>query len=396
MMDAFLSFLSNGLLNWSVGQVVIFTLVVTHITIVSVTIFLHRNQAHRALDLHPIASHFFRLWLWLTTGQHTKEWTAIHRKHHAKCETDEDPHSPVSKGIHKVLWQGADLYRIEAKNQETLDKYGSGTPDDWMERHIYTPFTFYGVFVMMAIDVALFGLIGITVWAVQMAWIPFHAAGVINGLAHWWGYRNFDSPDASTNISPWGIWIGGEELHNNHHTYGTSAKFSTKWYEFDIGWAYICILSALGLAKVKKNQPKAVFVRDTPVDENTLESIIKNRYDVMAHYAASLRASLKSEIALLKQVDLAAATRLKAVRKKVLRDAANIDKSVVAQLEQEISVSPTVQKLYDMRNELAVLWQRSTMTKEQLLAHLHDWCERAEKSGIEALQLFALRLRTYR
>lgn len=395
-MNDLLTFLANGVLGWSVGQMVIYTLIVTHITILSVTIFLHRHQAHRALDLHPIVSHFFRFWLWLTSGQHTKEWTAIHRKHHAKCETEEDPHSPVTKGIHKVLWQGADLYRIEAKNQETLDKYGAGTPDDWMERKIYTPFTFYGVVLMMVIDFVLFGFAGLTVWAVQMAWIPFHAAGVINGLAHWWGYRNFDSPDAATNISPWGLWIGGEELHNNHHTFATSAKFSNKWYEIDIGWGYIRVLSALGLAKVKKTQPKAVFVRDISVDEHTLESIIKNRYDVMANYAKSLRKSLKSEIELLSNTDKAAAQRLKSVRKSILRDTDNIKQTVVEQVEHNIQVSPTVQKLYDMRNELALLWRRSNLTREQLLAHLKDWCERAEQSGIEVLQHFALRLRSYR
>ena len=395
-MNDLLTFLANGVLGWSVGQMAIYTLIVTHITILSVTIFLHRHQAHRALDLHPIVSHFFRFWLWLTSGQHTKEWTAIHRKHHAKCETEEDPHSPVTKGIHKVLWQGADLYRIEAKNQETLDKYGAGTPDDWMERKIYTPFTFYGVVLMMVIDFVLFGFAGLTVWAVQMAWIPFHAAGVINGLAHWWGYRNFDSPDAATNISPWGLWIGGEELHNNHHTFATSAKFSNKWYEIDIGWGYIRVLSALGLAKVKKTQPKAVFVRDISVDEHTLESIIKNRYDVMANYAQSLRKSLKSEIELLSNTDKAAAQRLKSVRKSILRDTDNIKQTVVEQVEHNIQVSPTVQKLYDMRNELALLWRRSNLTREQLLAHLKDWCERAEQSGIEVLQHFALRLRSYR
>ena len=395
-MNDLLTFLANGVLGWSVGQMAIYTLIVTHITILSVTIFLHRHQAHRALDLHPIVSHFFRFWLWLTSGQHTKEWTAIHRKHHAKCETEEDPHSPVTKGIHKVLWQGADLYRIEAKNQETLDKYGAGTPDDWMERKIYTPFTFYGVVLMMVIDFVLFGFAGLTVWAVQMAWIPFHAAGVINGLAHWWGYRNFDSPDAATNISPWGLWIGGEELHNNHHTFATSAKFSNKWYEIDIGWGYIRVLSALGLAKVKKTQPKAVFVRDISVDEHTLESIIKNRYDVMANYAQSLRKSLKSEIELLSNTDKAAAQRLKSVRKSILRDTDNIKQTVVEQDEHNIQVSPTVQKLYDMRNELALLWRRSNLTREQLLAHLKDWCERAEQSGIEVLQHFALRLRSYR
>lgn len=287
-MSAFLNFLSHGLLNFSVWQMVVYTLIMTHITIVGVTVFLHRNQAHRALDLHPIVSHFFRFWMWLTTGQLTKAWAAIHRKHHAKCETEEDPHSPVTRGLSTVLWQGADLYRMEQKNQETLDKYGKGTPDDWMERKVYTPFTFYGIVLMFIINFVLFGFAGMTIWAIQMAWIPFWAAGVINGIAHCWGYRNFDSPDAATNISPWGILIGGEELHNNHHTFATSAKFSTKWYEFDLGWFYIQVLSALGLAKVKKTQPKATYVANSKVDEHTLEAVIKNRYQVMATYASSL------------------------------------------------------------------------------------------------------------
>lgn len=395
-MNEFLTFLSGGLLGWSVGQMVVFTLVATHITIASVTIFLHRHQAHRALDLHPVMSHFFRFWLWLTTGQHTKEWTSIHRKHHAKCETDEDPHSPVSKGINTVLWQGADLYRIESKNQETLDKYGSGTPDDWMERKVYTPYTYMGVVLMFVIDFVLFGFPGVTIWAVQMAWIPFFAAGVINGLAHWWGYRNFDSPDASTNISPWGFLIGGEELHNNHHTYGSSAKFSNKWYEIDLGWGYIKILSALGLAKVKKTQPKANYVDNAPVDVHTLEAIIKNRYEVMALYARSLKDSMKHEMIKLSDTDVVAAQRLKSIRKMILRDSEHINEQAVAQVEIEVQVSPTVQKLYDMRNELALLWRRSNLTREQLLAHLHNWCERAEQSGIETLRLFSLRLRTCR
>lgn len=395
-MNELLTFLSGGLLNWSIGKMVVFTLVVTHITIASVTIFLHRHQAHRALDLHPIMSHFFRFWLWMTTGQHTKEWTAIHRKHHAKCETEEDPHSPVTKGLSTVLWQGADLYRIESKNKETMEKYGSGTPDDWMERNVYTPFTYYGIVLMFLVDFVLFGFSGVTIWAVQMAWIPFFAAGVINGLAHWWGYRNFDSPDASTNISPWGFLIGGEELHNNHHTYGSSAKFSNKWYEIDLGWGYIKVMSALGLASVKKIQPKATHVENTLVDLHTLEAIIKNRYEVMASYARTLKRSMKHELESMKGTDVVAARRLKSINKMILRDAQNIDQTSLEQVNIEVQVSPTVQKMYEMRNELSLLWQRSTLTREQLLTHLHDWCERAEQSGIETLRLFSLRLRTYR
>jgi len=252
-MEAALDFISNGVTHATGWQIFIYTMVVTHITIASVTIFLHRCQAHRALDLHAIPSHFFRFWLWLTTGQVTKEWASIHRKHHAKCETPEDPHSPVTRGIKTVFWQGAELYRAESKNKETMIKYGHGTPDDWIERNLYTRFSWQGVALMLVINIALFGAIGITVWAVQMLWIPVNAAGIINGIGHYWGYRNYDCADASTNIIPIGIFIGGEELHNNHHTFGTSAKFSTKWYEFDIGWVYIQMMQSIGLAKVKKS-----------------------------------------------------------------------------------------------------------------------------------------------
>jgi stearoyl-CoA desaturase (delta-9 desaturase) len=306
VLDAAVDWLSKGWLNLSWWQLVLVTLAMTHITIVSVTVFLHRHQAHRALDLHPLPSHFFRFWLWLTTGQVTREWAAIHRKHHARCEQAEDPHSPHVFGIRKVLFEGAELYRTESKNQETLARFGHGTPDDWIERHLYTRFSWQGVGLMLIIDLALFGVAGLTVWAVQMAWIPVTAAGIINGAAHYWGYRNFEAPDASTNISPWGILIGGEELHNNHHTYPTSAKLSVKPYEFDIGWMYIRLMQSVGLASIKKRPPKLAFGDIRPVaDEKTLEAVIANRYEVMAGYARRMRAVVRQEMDTLKarQVD---------------------------------------------------------------------------------------------
>src|SRR5574340_31444 len=295
---ALVDWLANGLwASATVSHLVAATLVLTHITIVSVTIFLHRAQAHRALDLGPVPSHFFRFWLWLTTGMVTREWVAIHRKHHAKCETADDPHSPVAKGIRTVLLRGSELYRAEAKNAQTLAKYGHHTPDDWIERHLYARHSMLGIGLMLAIDLALFGAIGATVWAVQMVWIPITAAGVINGLGHWWGYRNFESPDASTNIVPWGIVIGGEELHNNHHTSPTSAKLAGKRYEFDIGWIYIRALAALGWAKVRKTPPQLQLGAVRPVaDSKTLEAIIANRYEVMAGYAKALRAACAAGI----------------------------------------------------------------------------------------------------
>ena len=301
VLNATLEWLSYGVWNLAWWQTVLVTLAMTHITMISVTIYLHRHQAHRALDLHPIPAHFFRFWLWLTTGQVTKEWTAVHRKHHAKCEQAEDPHSPHVYGIKKVLLEGAELYRIESKNMETMARYGHGTPDDWIERNLYTRFSWQGIGLMLVINLALFGAAGLSVWAVQMAWTPIMAAGIINGAGHYWGYRNFEAPDASTNVSPWGIVIAGEELHNNHHTYPTSAKLSVKPYEFDIGWMYITLLKTAGLATVKKTPPKLGFGAISPVaDDQTLEALISNRYEIMAGYANDMRRAFKSEVAAMK------------------------------------------------------------------------------------------------
>ena len=392
--DGLISFLAHGLTGAAWWQVLLVALVFTHITIASVTIYLHRHSAHRALDLHPIASHFFRFWLWMTTGQVTKEWTAVHRKHHAKCEREGDPHSPVVFGIKKVFWQGAELYRAEAKNQETLDRYGHNTPDDWMERNVYTGHSVLGVALMLIINVALFGALGLSVWALQMAWIPITAAGIINGIGHWWGYRNFEATDASTNISPWGILIGGEELHNNHHTYPTSAKLSVKPYEFDIGWMYISILQALGLAKVKKLPPKLAFGDVRPVaDEKTLEAIIANRYEVMAGYAREMRAACQREMEGLKARS-ADASALKAARRWLHRDEDKVPAEVKPQLALARAEHPVLDKMVTMREELRALWSSTTSTREQLAADLQAWCRRAEESGIAALRDFSIRLRS--
>jgi stearoyl-CoA desaturase (delta-9 desaturase) len=290
VLNAAIDWLGHGLWKLAWWQIVLYTLATTHVTIAAVTIFLHRAQAHRSLDLHAIPSHFFRFWLWIGTGMLTKEWVAIHRKHHAKCETADDPHSPQTRGLDTVMWRGAELYRAEAKNQETLKKFGHGTPDDWVERNVYSRFPWQGVGLMLVLDLVLFGAIGAAVWAVQMLWIPFWAAGVVNGIGHYWGYRNFEAQDASTNLSPWGVIIGGEELHNNHHTYPTSAKFSVKPYEFDIGWVYISLMTKVGWATVKKVPPKLQLGDVKAVaDEKTLEALIANRYEVMAGYARGLQ-----------------------------------------------------------------------------------------------------------
>jgi len=395
-LDPVLDFLLNGLTHSTSWQIFIYTLIVTHITIAGVTIFLHRCQAHRALDLHAIPSHFFRFWLWMTTGMVTKEWAAIHRKHHAKCETEEDPHSPVTRGIDKVVYEGAELYRIEARNTETIEKYGHGTPDDWIERNVYSKHSALGVSMLLVINILLFGVLGLSVWAVQMMWIPVTAAGVINGIGHYWGYRNFDCKDASTNILPWGIIIGGEELHNNHHTYGTSAKLSSKWYEFDIGWMYITILSFFGLAKVKKVAPAPRFDREKLVaDLDTLQSIVANRYDVMAKFALSLRQVWGDEIANIRAKSALEKEVLQSSKKLLQCEPATLEVAQQQQLSEIFKYSDALKTMHEMRTELAALWERSHSSSDQLLAQLRDWCARAEASGIRSLEQFSLRLRSY-
>ena len=393
VLNAAVDWLANGLLNLSWWQIVLYALVTTHITIASVTIYLHRHQAHRAMDLHPLPAHFFRFWLWLGTGQVTKEWVSVHRKHHAKCETKEDPHSPHAHGIETVFWKGAELYRAETKNQETLAKFSHGCPNDWIERNLYTRYSWQGVGLMMILNLALFGIAGLAVWAVQMIWIPVTAAGIINGIGHYWGYRNFEAPDASTNISPWGIMIGGEELHNNHHTYPTSAKFSVKPYEFDIGWVYITMMTKVGWATVKKTAPKLQTGAVKAVaDEKTLEALITNRYEVMAGYARGVRMAARAELAALKarQADV---TVLKSANRWLHRDADKVPADALPHMEQARAAHPVLDKMLTMREELRQLWLNTTHSREQLTSDLQAWCRRAEESGITALRDFSIRLR---
>lgn len=395
--DATVNWLANGLIETTWWQVLLYTLITTHITICGVTIFLHRAQAHRSLELHPIVSHFFRFWLWLGTGMVTKEFVAVHRKHHAKCETTEDPHSPQTRGLKALLLTGVELYRVEAHNPESLAQYGKGTPDDWIERNLYSRFTWQGVGLMLIINLALFGGIGATVWAIQMAWIPWWATGIINGVGHYWGYRNFEAPDASTNVSPWGILIGGEELHNNHHTYPTSAKFSVKPYEFDVGWLYISIMQKLGLATVRKTPPSLKLGEIRPVaDSKTLEALIANRYEVMATYAKAMRGACAAELTRLKDQGAENTPKwaqMRAARRWLHRDADKIPHDVKPQLEGAIDAAPTLGKLVAMREELRQLWTRTNVSAEQLVADLQVWCQKAEDSGIAALRDFSVRLR---
>ena len=384
----------NGLIEMPWWGYVLATLGLTHITIVSVTLYLHRAQAHRALDLHPAVSHFFRFWLWITTGMVTKEWVAIHRKHHAKVETPEDPHSPHVVGIGKVMREGVELYRAAAADQSIMEKYGKGTPDDWLERHVYGKYHILGVSLLLITYVALFGPIGLTMWAVHMLWIPFWAAGVINGLGHYWGYRNFEPHDGSTNVSPVGILIGGEELHNNHHAFPSSAKFSMKRWEFDIGWMYIRILSALGLATVRRVAPQPAFDSEKKqIDLDTVRAIVAARMHVLAQYASQVMLPvLRQELA---KADGSCRRLLKRARRLLVREETRISPSGRKQLDTALEQSKSLQLVYEYRRRLQDVWSRTYANQEKLTQALQEWCSQAEATGVKALQDFARCLRGY-
>lgn len=384
----------DGILDFSLWQALLTALVLTHVTIAAVTIFLHRHQAHRALELHPVVSHFFRFWLWLTTGMVTREWVAIHRKHHAKCETADDPHSPQVRGIRKVLLEGAELYKAEAANTETLEKYGHGTPADWIERTLYTPYNAAGIGLMLLLDLCLFGVAGIAVWGIQMLWIPLFAAGVVNGIGHWWGYRNYEVPDASTNIVPWGILIGGEELHNNHHTFASSAKLSSKRWEFDIGWLYIRALGMLGLARVRKVAAHPLLdPGKSTIDMDTVVAVVTNRFQLMAHYGRDVLARVYRDE---RRRSLEAGRRLsRRMRRLLMRDEALIDEQAQRQIDSILTISQKLETVYRFKQALQEIWRRSTVSNEHLLHALQEWCRQAEASGIHALQDFVRVLRSY-
>jgi stearoyl-CoA desaturase (delta-9 desaturase) len=395
LQDVLFDWLAHGFSGFSGWQIVVYTLVATHITIAAVTIFLHRSQAHRSVELRPLASHFFRYWLWLTTGIVTREWVAVHRKHHAACETPDDPHSPQTRGIAVVLLRGSELYAAAAKDHQMLDQYGAGTPNDWIERKLYTPHSLLGVGLMLVIDLLAFGVIGATVWAVQMLWIPISAAGIVNGIGHWSGYRNFELADASRNIVPWGILIGGEELHNNHHTYPTSAKLSVRRYEFDLGWAYIRGLEMLGLATVRRVWPQLRLGAARPVvDASMLNAIIANRYELMANYARRVHRAAHVEWLRLRAGGHT--VKLADLRRWLHRDAPHIPTNQQRQAPSAIQQSQTLNQLVTMREQLRPLWAPSDASGAQRVADLQAWLKTAEASGSETLQEFAALLRAVR
>jgi stearoyl-CoA desaturase (Delta-9 desaturase) len=378
---------------------VIVAMVFTQTTIAGVTLYLHRCQTHRALDLHPVVSHFFRFWLWISTSMITREWVAVHRKHHANVESEDDPHSPQVHGIARVLWLGALLYHKEIKNRETLDQYGGGTPDDWLERRIYSRLRNTGILSMLVINVLLFGTVaGAAIWLVQMAWIPFWAAGVINGIGHYWGYRNFEVPDASKNIVPWGLFIGGEELHNNHHAYASSARFSVKKWELDIGWLYIRVLSRLGLARVRRTVPKLVEVEEKQqFDLESVRALLNTRFQIMANFINDVVHDVhQQEIRkLARSGNREYVPLVRRARRLMTRESRLLSDRARAQLSCVLKISPQLNKVYLMKQRLQEIWSSHAQSQEKLLHALEEWCRAAEASGIEALRDFSQRLRRY-
>lgn len=385
-----------GLFHLSIWGYIAVAFILTHLTVLSVTLYLHRCQAHRSLEMHPALCHFFRFWCWLTTAMGTRVWVSIHRKHHVFAETENDPHSPIVLGLPKVFFGGVWLYRKEAANKETMERYGRGTPDDWLEHNLYDKDVIknLGLLTMFILDFVLFGLPGVVIWGVQMIWIPLLAAGVINGVGHYWGYRNFECEDASRNIIPLGILAGGEELHNNHHAFGTSAKFSVKWWEFDIGWMYIRLFEMLGLAKVIRTVPQLHEDKSkTAIDNDTLGAILSNRYNVMDQYCRQVVLPVfkeRKQRATDKTVGL-----YRSAKKLLVKDVHIISQEQKDQLKNLLAVDKSLQTIYEFQAKLQDIWHKSSLSQAELLETLKTWCQQAEQTGIKALQDFASHIRYY-
>ena len=383
----------DGFWGYSVSEAALYLLVVTHITIVSVTVYLHRFSAHRSILLGPVITHFFRFWLWLTTGQVTREWTAVHRKHHAECESLDDPHSPVKQGLPKILWNGVEVYKSAIADKEALKRYGKGCPDDWLEHHLYRRNSL-GITLMLVLDLFFFGVLGITIWAIQMVWIPFFAAGIINGVGHSIGYRNFESPDASRNILPWGILIGGEELHNNHHTYPNSAKLSRKNYEFDIGWLWIKLFCLLGLASVVSRGPivRRIVVKQK-LDTESVWALLNDRFSVMARFAEEVVAPVVE--AEYKKADKAGRKLFKKATKLLTVDEMMLDQSKKIRIALLLESNEQIKKIHDLKLELESIWQQRGSDASEILSRLKEWVENAESAQLLVLDDFVATLKTY-
>ena len=395
MPSSLLDFLAAGLLQFGPWQLALVLLVATQLTIFSVTLYLHRSQAHRGVDFHPVIAHFFRFWTWLTTSMITREWVAIHRKHHAKCETEEDPHSPMHKGIGTVFWRGVELYREARGMRADIEQYGRGAPDDWIERRLYTPLATLGPVVLLVVQFTLFGAWGVAMWAIQMAWIPFWAAGVVNGLGHWWGYRNFETTDTATNLTPWALWIGGEELHNNHHAFPSSAKFALRRWEVDIGWTVIKGLEKVGLAKVLRVAPSLDVRPNINVpDTDTVKALLAHRFQAMTDYQRKvLKPALREEARLAGEKMRALLPRK--LRKGLADDGRWLSPESRAQLEQWVEQRPRIQTLIEYRARLRAVLETRGHDASERLRQLQAWCQEAEASGIRALQEYSARLKGY-
>lgn len=395
MPDSLISFAARGLTQASWGTWIVYLLVVTQLTIFAVTLYLHRSQTHRGVDFHPVIANFFRFWSWISTGMVTKEWVAIHRKHHAKVETEEDPHSPQVYGIRKVFWQGVELYREASEKRDDMEKYGRGTPDDWIERKLYSGHPYWGPTLMLLIDFALFGAVGVVIWALQMVWIPFWAAGFVNGIGHWWGYRNFESADTSTNVSPWGFWIGGEELHNNHHAFPSSAKFALRKWEFDIGWVVICGFEKLGLAKVLRVAPTLDIRPNVNLpDTETVKALLAHRFHIMSDYFRGVIApTLRDEAG-------KAGAGIKALPRKLRKALGNGGRWLDAASRERMTAftdkHPQLRTVCEFRARLAALMERNGRNADGMLEGIREWCREAEATGIRTLAEFAERLKGYK
>ena len=359
-------------------------------TFMAITLYLHRDACHRSLNLHPVLRHIFRFWLWAGTTMLTKSWVAVHRKHHARCETADDPHSPQILGIKKVLLEGAELYGVQARNPETLEKFGRGTPDDWIERHLYSKYQFLGVTLYVIACLVLFGVPGIIILSVQLIATPLMAAGIVNGIGHYWGYRNFECPDAARNIVPWGLLIGGEELHNNHHAFPSSAKFSLMPWEFDIGWLYIKIFSTLGLAQVIRIAPQPLRQRYRPVDLDTVQAVVINRMHVLRDY------SLNVMLPVLRTQISSVSSQLKhGARKLFVREPAILNEAARRRLSELLASNQELKTVHDFRDRLKQLWGGAHQSNDSMLQYMRDWIAQAEASGIKALADYAAALRGY-
>ena len=385
----------NGLIDFTWLGYLVYTLVVTHISIVAITLYLHRGVCHSAIEIKPVLAHFFRFWLWLTTSMRTADWVAVHRKHHAKCETIDDPHSPAYYGIDTVLLRGADLYHEEKNNPETLEKYSQNCPTDWVEENIYTGKNNIGILLLFILNIILFGVVGIIIWAVQMAWTPIFAAGGINGAGHYWGYRNYDTSDDSTNMGPLGILIGGEELHNNHHAFPTAAKFSLKPWEFDIGWMYIKLFSLLGQVKVKRLAPKIVINKPSEsLDSETGYALLKSKLTVITNYTKVVLGPLMKHESKNATGDLK--RLLSQSKSSLVREPHRITNQETNSLDLIFNKCSRLKIAYDLKNKLFNILHSRNLKHDKFLDTINEWCEEAKSVGIESLADFSSSLKGYK